>query len=579
MNIDLRLIKQIRRFTWRAVLTICLGVLGGGAAIYWAQTVSKIITRAYLGGANIADVLFQMKALFGIILFRAIVLFGSEITALDLAIQIKAHLREMVIKHIYDLGPAYTSRERTGELVSTAMEGIEALESYFSQYLPQLLLAALLPLMILVSVFQIDLLSGIILLLTAPLIPFFMVLIGKASENVTHRQWRTLTRMSAFFLDTLQGLTTLKLLNQSLKRGQKILAISEAYRQTTMGILRVTFLSALALEMLATLSTAIVAVEIGLRLLKGGIAFEEAFFILIIAPEFYLPLRQLGSRFHSGMNGITAGQKIFAIIETKPEFLVPSIATHHKQAEFTFESNISFHQVTFTYFGCAQPALDKVNIEIIPGQTTVLVGPSGAGKSTIVQLLLQFYQPQSGQIFVDEMPLDHIGKQNWRSKIAWVPQKPYLFNDTVAANIALSNPRTSFEEIKRSARLSFAEQFIETLPQGYNTIIGERGVKLSGGQAQCIALSRAFLKNAPILIMDEPSASLDLGMEASFQKASKILYQERTVILIAHRTPTIIGAQQIIILEKGKVAETGTHQRLVDQGGKYAKMAKAWGVT
>jgi ATP-binding cassette, subfamily C, bacterial CydD len=231
------------------------------------------------------------------------------------AVRVKNNLRQMLSRRIFELGPAYVQGERSGELSAVVVDGVESLDAYFSQYLPQLVLAAAVPVAILVVVFPLDLLTGIVLLLTAPLIPLFMILIGKAGERLTKRQWVTLSRMSAYFLDTLQGLTTLKLLGRSQARAGEIEQVSERYRAVTIEVLRVTFLSAFALELVATISTAVVAVEIGLRLLAGRIAFEQGFFLLLLAPEFYLPIRLLGQRFHAGMSGVSAAVRIFEVLD------------------------------------------------------------------------------------------------------------------------------------------------------------------------------------------------------------------------------------------------------------------------
>ena len=268
-------------------------------------------------------------------LTRAALVWGGEVAANRVADRVKHDLRARLVAHLLDLGPAYARGERSGELTNTVVEGIEALDAYFRQYLPQLALAALVPLTVLLFVFPLDWLSGLILLLTAPLIPLFMWLIGNAAEALTRRQWTSLSRMSAHFLDVLQGLTTLKVLGRSREQIQIIAQISDRYRQATMGVLRVTFLSALVLEMVATLSTAVVAVQIGLRLLYGSLLFEEAFFVLLLAPEFYLPLRMLGTRFHAGMAGVAAAQRIFEVLETeaKVEPRIGDRPSHHLGSE------------------------------------------------------------------------------------------------------------------------------------------------------------------------------------------------------------------------------------------------------
>jgi thiol reductant ABC exporter CydD subunit len=576
MNIDPSLLRQIRFSGPGLILSLLFGALGGVAAILWALCLSRIITAVFVGGLSFIEVLPLMKMLLGLILFRAGVVFASDLTASNAAVRIKVHLRDVLFRHIVKLGPAFTRNTCSGDLVSTIMEGIESLDAYFSQYLPQLVLAALLPLMILVSVFNFDLISGFVLLITAPLIPYFMILIGKASETLTKRQWKTLRGMSAFFLDTLQGLSTLKMLNISRERGDQISVVSETYRQTTMGVLRVTFLSALALEMLATLSTAIVAVEIGLRLLYGGLTFEQALFILMIAPEFYLPLRMLGLRFHAGMTGVTASQKIFSILNVDSGEPRETIPANGKPFSLNREFILVFNKVSYTYPGRDRPALHKVSFEIRSGTTTVLVGASGAGKSTIANVCLRFLHPQEGQVLLDGKSYDEMPADEWRTQIAWVPQHPYLFNNTIRANIALSNIGASFEDIQQAARMSFADEFINKLPAGYATIIGERGTRLSGGQAQCLALARAFLKNAPLLILDEPTASIDPELEDVFQQASSQLYQGRTVIIIGHRRQTALNGTQIIVMAQGRVVKEGADHFLNGQQGLRPRMSNTW---
>jgi ATP-binding cassette subfamily C protein CydD len=274
-----------------------------------AYLLSSTINGVFLQGQTLAQVAHWLQLILLVIAGRAFFTWLNEVSANIVAVRIKSDLRERLFNHILTLGPAYTRGERTGELTTAAVEGIEALDAYYSQYLPQLVITALIPISILIVVFPIDVLSGIVMLITAPLIPFFMILIGKGAEIVTKRQYQTLSRLSAHFLDSLQGLTTLKLFGQSKAHTKNIENVSNQFRDTTLNVLRITFLSALALELLATLSTAIIAVEIGFRLLYAKMEFQQAFFILILAPEFYLPLRNLGARFHAGMSGTTAAKR------------------------------------------------------------------------------------------------------------------------------------------------------------------------------------------------------------------------------------------------------------------------------
>src|SRR5690606_31105200 len=326
-------------------------------------------------------------------------------------------------------------------------------------------------------------------------------------------QWRALSRMSAHFLDALQGLPTLKLFGRSRAEIERIRVISDQFRDTTMSVLRVAFLSALVLELLSTISVAIVAVEIGLRLLYERMTFADAFFVLVIAPEFYLSLRMLGTRFHAGMSGFAAAERIFAVLETPP----PAAPDAPPAALPERITTVRFERVAFAYDAGERPALNGVSFEIRHGEKVALVGPSGAGKSTIVQLLLRFIEPGGGQITVDGVPLALIPADVWRTQIAWVPQRPHLFQTTIADNIRLARPDAPLEDVVRAAEQAHADEFIRAMPQGYATPIGERGARLSGGQAQRIALARAYLKDAPLLLLDEPTANLDAETEALLQ--------------------------------------------------------------
>lgn len=565
-----RLLILARSSGLMLTLTISLGWAGGVLTIVQAWFLARIVQAVFLGGQTREAVLPLLGVLLGALLLKAACVWGAEVSASAVAQTIKADLRSRLLTQLAGLGPAYTQAERTGELSTAAVEGIEQLEAYFSQYLPAIVLAASIPLTILLLVFPIDPLTGLVFILTAPLIPFFMILIGKAGESLTQRQYSSLSRLSSHFFDVLQGLTTLKILGQARGQAQVIGEFSNRYRDVTMQVLRVTFLSALALELLATLSTAIVAVEIGLRLLNRGIDFLPAFFILVLAPDFYQPLRNLGLRFHAGMSGITAATRIYEILDT------PLPDTCNSIPDIRYSSiklsNIVFSNISFTYPKRATPALDQISFSIPSGKMTALVGASGAGKSTLASLILRFIAPQSGQILLGEIPLEQIPPELWREQIAWVPQNPYLFSDSLAANLRLARPAADETELLRVCRRAGLQEFVESQPDGLQTAIGERGARLSGGQAQRLALARAFLKDAPILLLDEPTSSLDPGLEASLEASVRELMQGRTTIVIAHRLATIHQADQIVVLEAGKAVETGIHAALIAKNGAYARL-------
>jgi len=573
MNLDPLLLRLVREARSALALTVSFGFAGGALAVWQAALLSQVINGVFLLGGSLAGVSHLLGILLLVIFIRASSAWGMEVSAASLALRVKARLRDRLFSHLLSLGPTYTRQERTGELASVAVQGIEELEAYFSQYLPQLILAVLVPVTFLVFIARIDWLSAAVLLLTAPLIPLFMVLIGSLAETLTRRQWQTLRRLSAFFLDVIQGLETLKMLGRSRENLAKIEQASESYRITTMQVLRVTFLSALALELVSTLSTAVVAVQVGLRLLYGWVTFEQAFFVLLLAPEFYLPLRMLGMRFHAGMSGAAAGQRIFELLEMakdqrpKPEPSYPLSFVHPALS-------ISFQDVHYS-FPNRDPVLTGVTFLVAAGQKTALIGLSGAGKSTLASLLLRFDEPTQGMIVVGDQPLASIPAEDWRQQIAWVPQNPYLFQDTLAANIRLGCPQATLEEVIHAANQAHADVFIDCFAQGYDTLIGERGARLSAGQAQRIALARAFLKDAPILILDEGTANLDPETAALVQDSLRELAKGRTVILIAHHLNTVIDAEQIVVLDRGQVVETGSHRSLLNRHGLYAKMVEA----
>ena len=574
MNLDRRLISLANNNRLALIITILAGTFGGILIIAQAHTLSLTINNVYINGESLSEVSPLLSTILFIVAARAILVWISEISAKAVAIRIKNDLRERLFTHIIKLGPSFTRRERTGELTTAAIEGIEALDAYFSQYLPQLILSALVPLSILIFVFPLDPLSGLILFLTAPLIPIFMILIGKTAETLTNRQYETLSRLSAHFLDSLQGITTLKELGQSKAHVQTIKEVSEKFSTTTMNVLRVTFLSALVLELVATLSTAVIAVEIGLRLLYYKIEFQQAFFLLILAPEFYIPLRILGLRFHAGMNGTTAARKIFSILDTP--ITNEQTSEDYQGTSYSLDQNaqskITFNNVSFTYPDENSPALSNISFTIKQGQKIAIVGASGAGKSTLAQLLLRFASPSSGQILINEQPITQISPEAWREQISWVPQKPFIFNESVAENIRLGKPDADMESVQDAAIAAHLHEFIISLPNGYETLVGEAGSRLSSGQAQRLALSRAYLKDAPLLILDEPTSSLDPITESALEESTKKMMRNRTVITIAHRLNTILEADKILVLESGFLKEEGTHKNLLEINGIYAKL-------
>jgi ATP-binding cassette subfamily C protein CydD len=473
MKAEKRLLSQLREARTSFAFAVSLSAVSGILVIAQAYCVSAVINAVFLTHQTLTQIAWFLAILLFVIAARALFLLGGDMTASHAARQIRTRLRDSVVAHLFELGPSAMKRERSGEVMNTVVEGTEALDAYFSQYVPQIFLTILVPLCILLMVFSVDMLSGVILLVTAPILPIFMALIGSMAGELTQKRWNTLSLMSAHFLDVLQGITTLKVLGRSKTQQETIRFISDRYRHTTMKVLRVAFLSSLVLEMGATISTALIAVEIGLRLLYGHIAFQPAFFVLLLAPEFYLPLRTLGTKHHAGMTGSAAAQRIFALLDMPPQ-QAPAPAMCSLPEPFSGPFLVCFEDVHYAYDE-QRPALNGVSLQIQPNQVVALVGPSGAGKSTLASLLLRFLEPESGAISVNGIPLKNIPAQEWRKYVSWVPQHPYLFNTTIAENIRLGCADATLAQVIQAARQAHAHEFIQALPQGYETIIGERG--------------------------------------------------------------------------------------------------------
>jgi len=393
------------------------------------------------------------------------------------------------------------------------------------------------------------------------------------AENLNKKQWDTLSRLSAHFLDVLQGLTILKIFGRSIEQIQIIARMSTEFCHTTLGVLKIAFLSALVLELIATISTALIAVTIGLKLLYFKMDFNQVFFILLLAPEFYSPLRQLGTHFHAGMAGVAAGERIFSILSlAKNQVSNEGIKTFLPQRQV----EIVVQDVYYAYEGGGRPALQGISLEIKPGQQVALVGASGSGKSTLASLLLTFMSPDKGTIYINGMRLSEMRRGDWLNHVAFVPQAPHLFYRTVADNIRLGREGASLMEVMQAAQNAGAHDFIMMLPKGYDTVVGEGGQSLSGGECKRLAIARAFLQDAPFLLLDEATAGLDPYNEAIIDEALTRLKIGRTVLIIAHRLTTVYSADSIIVLDQGRIMERGQHQALMSNKGFYYELVTAF---
>jgi len=450
------------------------------------------------------------------------------------------------------------------------------LDAYFRTYLPQVFIAAILPVIVLWVVFPIDWISGLVFVLTAPLIPVFMILIGRQADKETQKQWRLLGRLGGHFHEVIQGLKTLKVFGLSKVQTKVIRSVSDQYASVTIKVLRIAFLSGFVLEILATISTAVIAVQIGLRLLYGQIELTESLFILILAPDFYFPFRQLGAAYHSGMEGIHAAERIFEILSL-PTMSHPVSHSRSAHTAGLKVGSIKFRNVHFAYHRDELETLKGVNFDLPVNSATAFVGPTGAGKSTILSLILKFIQPSAGEITVSGTDLQAVENRWWWDRISWVPQFPYLFNDTVEANLLIAKPAASREEILDAVHKANLHAFINSLPDGFATKIGERGTRLSGGQAQRLAIARAYLKDAPLLIFDEPTKNLDVESEGQIRESLACLADQKTLVMVAHRISSVRFVDQIIVLNHGEISQIGSHQNLIAREGVYRRLVTEGG--
>lgn len=576
MNFNKELFRLIKAVKLNFYLLVLSGILIAVAALALAFLLSKIINSVFLTNQTLPEVKSLLLGFLLVAVLKLLLHFLEGSLSSSVIAYVKTSVREKIVKHIFDIGPLLLKSEQTGELANTLIKGVDKLEEYFAKFLPQLFNALLIPLLILIFVFPIDLLTAIIFVVTAPIIPLFMYLIGNAAQKLNNKQWQSLSRMSAYFFDVLLGLQTLKLFNKTNETVSKIFDVTNSFRIKTMNVLRVAFLSALVLEVAATISVAVVAVSIGLRLLSGNFNFQEALFILIIAPEFYLPMRKLGAGYHAGMEGIAAFERIKDFIPQEGTLIHISKSELASEKEFIADYSLEIKNVSFTYPTRDKPAIDDVSFTIEQNKITALVGLSGSGKSTIINLLLRFFEPTNGTISIGNQNISGVNTEVWCKNISWVSQNPHVFNKTILENIKIANESATDEEVIEAARKARLHDRIMKLPQQYSSRLGENGAKFSGGEVQRLAIARAHLRNSKILLVDEPTANLDPIIEEEILKDLFHLYEGKTTLVIAHRLNTIINADKIIVLKEGKLLDYDTHDNLISRDSYYKKMLESY---
>ncbi|MFG2043613.1 thiol reductant ABC exporter subunit CydD [Dactylosporangium sp. NPDC048998] len=539
--LDPRLLRHARAARTYLALSVALGAALAALLVAQATLLADAITDVYLHGADLRRIAPALGWLAAVVAARAAVAWAQEAAAARSAAAVKHQLRARLLAHVAALGPA--AAPPSGTVATLATRGLDALDAYFARYLPQLVLAALVPVILLVRVAPADLVAAGTMAVTLPLIPVFMALVGLHTEAANKRQFRLLSRLSHHFLDVVAGLPTLRVFGRAGRQAQVIARISAEQRRVTMRTLRLAFLSSLVLELLATLSVALVAVGIGLRLVDGRLGLATALLVLILAPEVYLPLRQVGANYHASAEGLAAAADVFAVLETPlPE----------RGAAPPPTGVIRFDRMVVRHAG--RPPLPPFSAEVRPGELVALTGPSGCGKSTALSVLMGFATPQSGTVAVGGTDLSTVDPDGWRRGVAWLPQRPWLFAGTIADNIRLGAPEADDAAVRSAAARAGALDFVEALPDGLGARIGDDGAGLSAGQRQRIALARVFLRDAPLVLLDEPTAGLDAATEAGILAAIRAHAAGRTVILVAHRPALLAAADREIPLTPAAVS-------------------------
>jgi len=539
-------------------LSVLAGLVAGLMLILQAHLLARAVDATLFHDASIADLTPLLIGVFVALLIRSAMAMLREWGGQKASSGVRTRLRVALLSRLAELGPSYTRNQRAGEISSLVIEQTEALDGFIARYLPQMSLAALLPLVILAFVFPINWVAGLVFLCTAPLIPLAMALVGMKAADANRRNFKALALLSAYFLDVVQGLTTLKLFSKSREQGQIIGKNAEEFRIRTMQVLRLAFLSSAVLEFFASVSIAILAVYLGFSFLglidvgtwSGGVTLYHALFILILAPEFYLPLKELGTHYHAKQEAIAAAERLMDLFDELDRAEIGGDQEPPIGAPSIHLSNIGF-----SYAAHLAPVLQNLDLTLRSGECVALVGPSGVGKSSLLSVLAGFDRPQHGAVLVEGIPLSALKRSSWMKRIALVSQHTTLFPGSIRDNLLMARPEATDSQLEMACEQAALTGFIEQLPKGLDTPVGEAGLGFSGGQIQRLSLARAFLKDAPILLLDEPTASLDAENEQKVLESLRLLCRGRTTLLVTHRPASMAIADRVYRLVDGRCEE------------------------
>jgi thiol reductant ABC exporter CydD subunit len=541
-RIDPRLLRRTRGSRLALAVDAALGLVAALLVLAQAVLIAHIAARSF-DGTELSALAVPLAALCIVVTARAVASWGFDVVGRLAAVDVLSSLRGDLVRSRLGDHPAGIDARDDAELAVAAVAGIDALETVFARSLPQLVLAAVVPAAVLLLVAVIDPVSALLMLVTLPLVPVFMWLIGRTTERRAMARWQELSVLSSHFLDVVRGLPTLRAFNRGEAQAERVDQVGERYRKATMETLRLAFLSGAVLDLAATLGVALIAVTVGVRLVNGDLGFEPALTVLLLAPELYLPLRNLGAQFHAGADGMAVAGRLLDAVEAPPAQAAAPLA-------IPASGTVRFDRVTFRYPRADLAALDGVGLELEPGETVALVGPSGSGKSTVARLLLRLAEPSGGRILVGGTDIADCDPDQWRSRIAWLPQHPTLLHGTIADNIRLGAPDAPDARVRDAALTAGADGFISQLPAGYQTRVGDGGRPLSAGETQRIALARALLRDAPLLILDEPTANLDAGSAELVRTAvDRCCRRGRTVLVIGHDDELAERADRVVRLQ------------------------------
>ena len=532
-------------------VTIGLGLASAIAVIVGATLLAAIVNRIFLDDAIPGDLVGMLVALGLVYAARGVFEWGRSVAAFRATAGVKRTLRERVMRAVLTQTAQGRPPSGSGDLALTATTGIDSLDAYFSRYLPQLVLGALIPLVAVAWIVTVDPLTAVIIIVTVPLIPVFMMLIGNYADRATRSRWRTIRSLGDGLVETFRGLMTLEVYRSSEERLDRFRRLSDEYRRQTMATLRIAFLSAFVLELVATMSVAVIAVAVGIRVVQGNLDFEPALAVLILAPEVYVPLRKAGTEFHAAMDGMEAARTVFDVLEVVPVEL-RQVDTETVPLPIAGSPLVEFAAVSYRYRASVESApvvLDAVDLKIDRGEHVAVIGPSGAGKSTLIRLILGFDQPVKGEMLIEGVPLSKIDPAAWRSKIGWVRQDPFLIAGTVLDNIRLGAQGVDVDEASAALDLAGAGDLIPRLGE----IVGERGAGLSHGQRRMVTLARAILRDPALLLLDEPTAGIDSETQLRIAGSFERFAAGRAVLTVAHQRVLVDLADQVIVIDGGRI--------------------------